>query len=52
MFQNATVFNQDLSTWNVSKVTSADNIFCNSPLSLPENASKRPPITPPPNWGC
>jgi surface protein len=34
MFYNATKFNQDLSAWNVSKVTLMDTLFNNTSMSI------------------
>jgi len=33
MFQNAVAFNQDLSGWDVSNVTSCNNFSFNAPLT-------------------
>ena len=47
MFNGATVFNQDISGWSTSRVSAAQaaqRIFCNSPLSIVGNVSKRPVI--------
>jgi len=52
MFTGASSFNQDLNIWNVLNVTDANYIFCNCPMSLPENASKRPVFSIPYIPGC
>jgi surface protein len=50
MFYNAASFDQYISSWNVSSVSSANNIFCGCPVFGQED--KYPKILPAPNWGC
>jgi len=50
MFYNAASFDQYISSWNVSSVLSANNIFCGCPVFGQED--KYPKILPAPNWGC
>jgi hypothetical protein len=45
MFHTALVFNQNLSGWNVTKVTRSAFFTTSSPLALPENSGKLPPFT-------
>jgi len=37
MFYNASVFDQDLSSWVVDQVTAYDSMFVNSPMELQDD---------------
>jgi surface protein len=53
MFSGAAAFQQNLSGWRVSNVTTANYMFCNcSGMLPPEYDSLKPPIIPTPDWGC